>query len=102
MLLEELDKTYPPSISFHLRELYLNFNLIQVAPHNKENQVMFNHLNDPFLHQYFLYLFSASIAPEAILPYIKSLEFNHQKNALKSVVEYANLRNISGVYQLVG
>ena len=63
---------------------------------------MFNHLNDPFLHQYFLYLFSASIAPEAILPYIKGLELNHQKNALKSIVEYANLRNISDVYQFVG
>ena len=63
---------------------------------------MFNHLNDPFLHQYFLYLFSESIAPEAIIPYIKSLELNHQKNALKSIVEYANIRNISGVFQLVG
>jgi hypothetical protein len=69
-LLEELDKTYQPFFSFHLRELYLNFNLLDVVPHKKENQAMFHHLNDPFLHQYFLYLFSASIAPEAILPYI--------------------------------
>jgi hypothetical protein len=32
-LLEELDKTYQPFFSFHLRELYLNFNLLDVAPH---------------------------------------------------------------------
>jgi hypothetical protein len=79
-LLEHLEIVFNPYFAFHLRDLYLRFNLLTPDPSSglvkRENHMVFWHVNNQFLHPYLLFLFStgSSLTPEVLLPYILSLE----------------------------
>jgi|LauGreDrversion4_2_1035121.scaffolds.fasta_scaffold463242_1 hypothetical protein len=99
-MLEELEKIFVPYISFHLRDLYLRFNLMK--PDNegqlkKENLDLFSHINSEFVHKYMEFLFcsGSGIAPHVLITYIQTLKNEQQKNAMTVIIEFFNMRSIN-------
>jgi hypothetical protein len=85
-MLENLDRKFPPFISFHMRELYLRKNLpFEVS---KGNLYTFKAINDEFLHEYLTFLMCSRIKPEVISVYMQTLEESQQVNFMKGLLEY--------------
>mmetsp|Transcript_4000 Transcript_4000/g.2963 ORF Transcript_4000/g.2963 Transcript_4000/m.2963 type:complete len:127 (-) Transcript_4000:561-941(-) len=90
VMLEEMNGAFPTLLLFHIKNLYLRFNLCQdMLSHFR----IYHALNNQLTHDLFDHFLQAKIPIESMLPYIKGLESPSQRLSLFHLLLPTHLPN---------